>query len=84
MIRNRQLVLYEDCIAFWQSMGIQKEDNLIALSSLDVMNVFKENTLSSYKIPFYIERGRELVRELIKPKYNKNHGLAGFLKGRGF
>lgn len=84
MIRNKQSVLYEECIAFWQRMGVEKEDNLIALACLDVLNAFQDETLWSYKMPYYIKRGRALVEEMKKPKYNENRGRNGFLKGGGF
>lgn len=78
------MVLYEDCIAFWQRMGVKKEDNLIALACLDVLNTYKDKTLSTYTTPYYIERGKALVEEIKKPKYNENRGRNGFLKGGGF
>lgn len=84
MIGNKQLALYEECVAFWQRMGVEKEDNLIALACLDVLNAFQDNTLPSYKIPYYIERGRALVEEINNPKYNENRGREGFLKDGGF
>lgn len=84
MIRHRQSVLYECSVAFWQRMGVEKEDNLIALACLDVLNAFQDKTLRSYKMPYYIKRGRVLVEEIKNPKYNKNRGHDGFLKGGGF
>lgn len=84
MIRNNQFGLYEGCVAFWQRMGVEKEDNLIALACLDVLNAYQDNTLPSYKIPYYIERGRLLVEEINNPKYDYNRGREGFLKGGGF
>ena len=84
MIRSKQLVFYEDCVAFWQRMGVEKEDNLIALACMDVITAFQDKTLPFYKIPYYIERGRVLVEEIKNPKYNKNRGCSGFLKGGGF
>lgn len=84
MIRDKQSVLYEGSVAFWQRMGVEKEDNLIALACLDVLNAFQDETLRSYKMPYYIKRGRALVEEMKKPKYNENRGRNGFLKGGGF
>jgi hypothetical protein len=65
-------------------MGVEKEDNLIALASLDVLNAFQDETLRSYKMPYYIKRGKALVEKIKNPKYNKNRGHDGFLKGGGF
>lgn len=84
MIRNKQLELYKSCVAFWQRMGVEKEDNLIALACLDVLNAYQDNTRPSYRIPYYIERGKALVEKIKNPKYNKNRGHDGFLKGGGF
>lgn len=84
MIRHKQSVLYEECVAFWQRMGVEKEDNLIALACMDVLSAFQDKTRPSYKIPYYIERGRVLVEEMKNPKYNVNRGRNGFLKGGGF
>lgn len=84
MIRNKQLELYKSCVAFWQRMGVEKEDNLIALACLDVLNAYQDNTRPSYRIPYYIERGKALVEKIKNPKYNKNRGHDGFLEGGGF
>lgn len=84
MMGDKQSVLYEGCVAFWQRMGVEKEDNLIALACMDVLNAFQDKTQPSYKIPYYIERGKALVEEMKKPKYNENRGRNGFLKGGGF
>lgn len=84
MIRNKQSVLYEGSVAFWQRMGVEKEDNLIALACLDVLNAYQDNTIPSYRIPYYIERGKALVEKIKNPKYNKNRVHDGFLKGGGF
>lgn len=84
MIRNKQSVLYEGSVAFWQRMGVEKEDNLIALACLDVLNAYQDNTRPSYRIPYYIERGKALVEKIKNPKYNKNRVHDGFLKGGGF
>ena len=84
MIRNKQSVLYEGSVAFWQRLGVEKEDNLIALACLDVLNAYQDNTIPSYRIPYYIERGKALVEKIKNPKYNKNRVHDGFLKGGGF
>lgn len=76
---DKQQTLYIDCVNFWMRMGIKKEDNLIALSSLDVLNAFKEATLECYKTPYYINKARALVEELSKPKYDNNRGRNGWL-----
>ncbi len=80
----KQLKLYEDCISFWQRMGIKKEDNLIALSSLDVLNAFQDKTNVSYKIPYYIERGKKLIKELSLSKYDNNRGRENWLLNFNF
>ena len=84
MTRNKQLALYKGSVAFWQRMGVEKEDNLIVLACLDVLNAFKDDTRFAYKNLYYIERGRALVEEIKNPKYNKNRGHDGFLEGGGF
>ena len=81
---SKQLKLYEDCIAFWQRMGIKREDNLIALASLDVYNAYKEQSNECYKEPFYIEKGKELTKELRDTKYDKNRGRIGWLNNYNF
>lgn len=75
----KQLKIYTDCVAFWQSMGIKREDNLIALATLDLLNAFGDNCLESYKVPYYIERGKALVAELSSSRYDVNRGRAGWL-----
>lgn len=81
---SKQLKLYEDCIAFWQRMGVKKEDNLMALACLDVYNAYKEQSNGCYKEPFYIEKGKELVKELRDTKYDKNRGRIGWLNNYNF
>lgn len=81
---SKQLKLYEDCILFWQRMGIKREDNLIALASLDVYNAYQEQSNECYKEPFYIEKGKELVKELRDTKYDKNRGRIGWLNNYNF
>lgn len=77
----KQSKLYKECISFWQRMGIKKEDNLIALSSLDA---FQDKTNASYKIPYYIERGKKLIKELSLSKYDNNRGRENWLLNFNF
>lgn len=81
---SKQLKLYEDCILFWQRMGIKQEDNLIALACLDVYNAYKEESKDCYKEPFYIEKGRLLALELSKHQYDINRGHVGWLNNYNF
>lgn len=60
-------------------MGIKKDDHLIALSSLDVLNAFKDATLECYRTPYYINLAKALVKELSNPKYDNNRGRNGWL-----
>lgn len=46
-------------------MGVKKEDNLMALASLDVYNAYKEQSNECYKEPFYIEKGINDAKERI-------------------
>ena len=80
----KQLKVYTDCVAFWQSMGIKREDNLIALATIDLLSAFGDNCLESYKVPYYIARGKALVVELASPRYDVNRGRAGWLNEYGF
>ena len=75
--------LYEQSIYFWQRMGIQREDNCMALSMIDVVNA-KVAGWESYDIDYYIERGKELLKELKDKKYDINRGHTEWLNGKGF
>lgn len=76
--------LYYDCVKFWERMGVKKEDNMIALSMCDVMNAFKEKTFEQFRTPTYIDKGRELIKELQNTKYDNNRGMDGWLNNYEF
>lgn len=76
--------LYYDCVKFWGRMGVKKEDNLIALAMYDVMNAFKEKTFEQFRTPTYIDKGKELIKELQNIKYDNNRGIDGWLNNYEF
>ena len=76
--------LYYDCVKFWGRMGVKKEDNIIALAMCDVMNAFKEETSEQFRIPTYIDKGKELVKDLQNMKYDNSRGVDGLLNNYEF
>lgn len=74
--------LYKECIAFWQRMGMQKEDNIMAMSMLDVVNSNVAGC-AAYNIEYYIERAKNLVRKLNQKEFDLNRGKNGWLKNTG-
>lgn len=78
----KALALYEDCIQFWQRMGVKREDNLIALASLDVVNS-KVEGYQAYNAPYYIQRAKSICAQLRDKKYDPNRGRDGWLTNSG-
>lgn len=72
--------IYYDSITFWARMGVQNEDNLIALATIDVLNIYKDG---ARVIPYYVELGNRLLAKIASPIY-ENRGKDGFLDGKGF
>ena len=75
--------LYNDCLEYWQNVGVEKEDNCMALAMLDVVNA-KVEGWERYSVDFYLDKGREICRELMREEYNENRGRSGWLKDKGF
>lgn len=50
----------------------------------DVMNAFKEETSEQFRIPTYIDKGKELVKDLQNMKYDNSRGVDGLLNNYEF
>lgn len=74
--------LYRECIAFWQRTGMQIEDNIMAMSMLDVVNSNAAGC-AAYNIEYYIERAKVLVEKLSKKEFDLNRGKNEWLKNTG-
>ena len=75
-------MFYDNC-RFWHSMGVQKEDNVIALALAD-MNLacripYRIDDWKSY----YKEIYERIIIEIKNPKYDERRGLNDFLLGSG-
>ena len=74
--------LFQDCVRFWEECGIAREDNIIAMAALDVVNA-KVDGWEMYNVSHYIERARAICRELSDKKYDSGRGKSGWLVGKG-
>lgn len=75
--------LFYDCCNFWKRMGVQKEDNIIALSLADLIVVCKKNYRLEDWNAYYKEVAERAIKEAKKPIYNERRGLEGFLLNSG-
>lgn len=80
---TRDDYLFRDCCAFWQRMGVQKEDNIIALSLADLIIVCKKDYRLNEWNAYYKEVAEKAIKEAKKPVYNERRGLEGFLLQSG-
>ena len=79
---------YHQCVEFWKRMGVQQEDNLIALALLDIKNSFHEKAYEEYLRQaewntHYCEVADKAIDEINKDKYNERRGMDGFLSESG-
>lgn len=80
---EKETALFYDCCNFWQRMGVQKEDNIIAFSLADLILVCKKDFMlkeweDHYKVVF-----EKAIEEIKKPIYNENRGRNNFLANSG-
>lgn len=80
---ERDVWLFYDCCEFWKRMGVQKEDNIIALALADLINVCKKNFRLDDWNAYYKAIAEKAIAEIKKPKYNEGRGQNGFLAGSG-
>lgn len=75
--------LYFDCCAFWNRMGVQKEDNIIALALADLQFCGKKDFMIEAWESHYKGVAEQAIAEIIQPKYNERRGEEGFLSDSG-
>jgi hypothetical protein len=81
---NQQQELFNDCLRFWQRLGVEKEENLNALASYDMVFAYKDKVDQRYNNPELIEKAKQIHKTLSDSKYNNNRGGTGWLKGLGY
>ena len=75
--------MYYDCCDFWKRMGVKKEDNIIAFALADMILLCKKDFRLDDWNSYYKEVYERCKKEALKPEYNENRGLEGFLAGSG-
>lgn len=76
-------LLFNDCIDFWERMGIEKEYNLKCMATLDIVSA-KCDGWEKYNEGTLLQDGQKLNVILRGEEYNENRGRNNWLKGKGF
>lgn len=84
METSKRIQFYEECVNFWHRMGIQKEDNLIALSLADLIaaKLASDEDLTMWH-EYYKEIAEKCIATLSSHKFNKGRGRVGCFKCSG-
>lgn len=80
---KRDIHLFYDCCNFWERMGVQKEDNIIAFALADLIIICKKDFMLKEWGDYYKEVYHKCHEEAMRPIYNENRGQEGFLKDSG-
>lgn len=64
-------------------MGVKKEDNIIAFALADLIIICKIDFMLNEWEDYYKEVHKKAHEEAMKPIYNENRGLEGFLANSG-
>lgn len=80
---KRDIHLFYDCCRFWERMGVKKEDNIIAFALADMNIVCKKHFMLIEWNNYYRDVYEKAHEEAMKPIYNENRGLEGFLANSG-
>lgn len=75
--------LYYDNCKFWERMGIKKEDNIVAMALADMILLCKKKFMMYEWETYYKDVYEKCREEIMKPVYNAERGLNGFLANSG-
>lgn len=84
MKANKTTQLYEDCVNFWHRMGIQKEDNLMALSLADLITakLASDEDMRMWHA-YYKDVAERCIKRMNDPIFDECRGKINCFKNSG-